>query len=213
MLNVILIGPQGCGKGTQAERLVRQFYLTHIEAGGMIRARAEIHDKKAAIIDHLVNKKGELLPDGIVLDMICDEMEENPSETGYLFDGFPRTPQQYQALKEVLEEKGLALSHGLYITISEEESLKRLGSRRLCQKCHKGYSLILEPTRQACDCGGKLLRRVDDEPQAIKKRLSLFHQSTQPILELMKQDGILVEINGEQSIEAIFEEIRKRLSK
>ena len=183
-MNLILIGPQGSGKGTQAEKLVVELGLTHIEMGALIRERAEKHDRKAEIIDHLVNKKGQLLPDGIVLDMIDDELDERPTDKGYLFDGFPRTVAQYQALKEMLKQRDLTLSVGLYLAISHEESVKRLKNRG----------------------------RVDDTPEAIGCRLDLFQQNTQPILKIMKAEGILVEINGEQAPEAIFKEVKEKLA-
>lgn len=204
MLNVILIGPQGSGKGTQAQLITKEFGLKHIEMGSLIRRRAEKHDKKSVIISHLINKKGILLPDGIVLNMIYNELEEYPSVHGYLFDGFPRTVKQYQALKEFFQNKGLKLNIAIYLYLSDKETMKRLATRRMCKLCKKGYSLRLEPKRTVCDCGGKLVRRSDDEPFAIASRLKAFHKYTSPILELMKSDGILKQINGEQSIENIY---------
>lgn len=212
MLNIILIGPQGCGKGTQAQFILQKYGLTYIEAGAMIRVRAHLHDKKAEILNHLSSQKGILLPDGIVMDMVCDELEETPSEKGYLFDGFPRSTSQYIALKEFLHERGIKIDVGLYIHISDEEAVSRLGTRRMCEVCKKGYSMALEPSRTACDCGGKLIKRVDDEPAAIRHRLEEFHKSTSPILDLMRGDGVLREINGEQPIEAISVEIQRKLS-
>ncbi|MCX6732998.1 MAG: nucleoside monophosphate kinase [Candidatus Roizmanbacteria bacterium] len=211
MLNIILIGPQGCGKGTQAQLILQKYGLIYIEAGAMIRQRALLHDKKSDILNHLVNQKGILLPDGIIMDMICDELDERVSMEGYLFDGFPRSVVQYQSLKEYLAEKQIKLNVGLYIHISDEEALKRLGGRRLCAVCKKGYSIFLEPQRTKCECGGELIKRIDDEPAAIKHRLEEFHNHTSPILQLMKSDDILKEINGEQSIEAIFLDIQKQL--
>jgi len=212
MLNIILIGPQGCGKGTQAQYILNTYKLTYIEAGAMIRTRAHLHDKKAEILNHLSSQKGILLPDGIVMDMVCDEIEENMSINGYLFDGFPRSTMQYTALSDFLAERKIKINIGLYIHISDEESIKRLGARRICEKCKKGYSLFLEPNRTVCACGGCLIKRQDDEPTAIAHRLDEFHKSTSPILQLMKNDGILKEINGEQSIDLISSEIQKYLT-
>ncbi len=209
MINIILIGPQGCGKGTQAQMLLKKYGLTYIEAGAMIRERALIHDKKSDILNHLSNQKGMLLPDGIIMDMVCDEIEEKPTLHGYLFDGFPRSVVQYQALKDYLEEKKIKLDIGLYIHISDEEALKRLGGRRMCSLCKRGYSIFLEPNRTKCDCGGELIKRTDDEPLAIKHRLEEFHNHTAPILKLMKDDRILKEINGEQPIDTISSDIEK----
>jgi adenylate kinase len=212
MLNIILIGPQGCGKGTQAEMIIREYGLTHIETGCMIRTRAQVHDKKADIINHLANQKGILLPDGIVLDMIYDELAENVSIKGYLFDGFPRTIKQYLALKGLFQDKDLVLNTAIYLKISDNESLKRLESRRMCKVCKKSYSLLITPEVVSCTCGGGLVKRIDDEPEAIKRRLIAFHEITKPILELMQKDGVLFEVKGEQTIEKISADIRIKLN-
>ena len=209
MFNVILIGPQGSGKGTQADMIVKEFGLKHIEIGSIIRQRAQRHDKKSEIIDHLVNQKGILLPDGIVLGMVYDELEEQLSRQGYLFDGFPRTVEQYKALKEYFKEKGLKLNIALYLDISDKEAMKRLAARRICSVCKKGYSRLLEPEKDTCDCGGALIKRTDDKPSAILPRLAAFHKHTLPTLNMMKNDGVLRKINGEQSIKNIYKDIRK----
>jgi adenylate kinase len=211
MLNIILIGPQGSGKGAQAQLITKEFGLKYIEMGSIIREYTQNNDKKSQILDNLVNKKGILLPDGIVLDMIYLTLEEQPSNKGYLFDGFPRTVKQYQALKEYLANKGLKINLGLYLRISDEEGIRRLGTRRLCSVCKKGYSLRLEPERKNCDCGGELIKRPDDEPEAILPRLAAFHKLTESILEMMKNDGILREINGERSIEDIYRDVRQMI--
>lgn len=211
MLNIILIGPQGSGKGTQAELILKEYGLTQIEMGALIRKRAKLHDRKAEVLDHLVNKKGILLPDGVVLDFLFDEVEERKNVNGYLFDGFPRTVGQYLALKDFFLAKKFKLNAGIYLYISDTEAIKRLGARRLCSICKKGYSLFLEPKRTICDCGGELIKRLDDEPEAISKRLALFHKETEPILSLMEIDGILKKINGEQIIQNIWLDIKKEL--
>jgi adenylate kinase len=209
MKNIFLIGPQGSGKGTQADLIVQEFGLTHIETGTMIRRRAELHDLKSVLIDHLANKKGVLLPDGIVLGMIDDELKDKHSDIGYLFDGFPRTIKQYQAFKDLLKEKGQSCDCVLYLSIDDEEAIRRLTARRLCRNCRRGYSLITEPTRTSCECGGLLAIRADDEAPTIARRLSFYHLQTEPILDLMKKDGILYSINGQQKAEDIFEDIKK----
>lgn len=213
MINCILIGPQGSGKGTQAEMIVQKYGLTHIETGLMIRKRAQYHDKKAELMNHLTNKMGILLPDGIILDMIFNELAEKPSEKGYLFDGFPRTVKQYESLKELLNQKNQMITTALYLNISDKEAIKRISSRRLCPKCGKGYSILSDPSRIVCDCGGILIKRIDDEPDIVSKRLELFHKTTQPILELMKKDGILSEFNGQDQIYIISDNISKILDK
>lgn len=205
-MNLLLIGPQGSGKGTQAELLVGKYDLNHIEAGRLIREAANKHTRKAEIIDHLANQKGTLLPDGVVLDLIQNELDK----VGYknlLFDGFPRTRKQYQSLKEILNTRGSKLDKAIYLEVSDDESIRRLSSRRHCSKCKKGYSLLLEPDRKTCDCGGELVSRTDDKPEAIGHRLEQFHNQTDPVLEALEEDGILVKVDGNKAIEKISHEI------
>jgi len=208
MVNVILIGPQGSGKGTQSEMIVREFDLTHIEAGAMIRKRAEFHDRKAEIINHLANNKGILLPDGIVLDMIFDEIEEHGTVKGYLFDGFPRSLKQYEALKEFGHSNGFTLNAAIFLFITEAETKLRILNRRICSKCKKGYNLLLTPNLKQCTCGGALVSRKDDTPDAIDRRLKEYHTQTEPILSEMKKDNILFEIDGSNNLNEISIRIR-----
>ena len=182
-MNLILIGPQGSGKGTQADLIVEKYHLKHIEAGELIRTQAQKHNQKSEIIDHLVNKKGQLLPDGIVLDMIIDRLEN----TGYhnlLFDGFPRTLTQYQALKELLQDHQSPLDLALYLDIPIEESVKRLLERG----------------------------RGDDQPDIIHQRLEAFHQTTQPVVDQLQTDGLLARIDGNQPVETVFTAIQSALA-
>jgi len=209
MKNIFFIGPQGSGKGTQAEMIAREFGLTHIETGSIIRKRAELHDLKSELINHLANKKGILLPDGIVLGMIDDELREKHNDKGYLFDGFPRTITQYQAFKDVLGEKGNTYDAVIYLSIDDEEAIRRLTARRLCRICRRGYSLLTEPTRTTCECGGLLALRADDEAPTIARRLSLYHMQTEPLLDMMRKDAVLFEIDGQQEIGKIFEDIKQ----
>jgi adenylate kinase len=202
-MNIILIGPQGSGKGTQAEKIKDHYRLYHLETGAIIRTEASKSTPKAIIIDHLVNKKGQLLPDGVVLDLIGSELEKNQFDQ-ILFDGFPRTLPQYEVLKEFLEEQGKKINVAVYIKLTDEEAVSRLSARRSCKVCHRPYSVILEPQRLQCDCGGELIQRPDDQPEAIKARLSIFHEMTQPILDELKNDGVLVEVDGVGSVDEVF---------
>lgn len=208
-MNLLLIGPQGSGKGTQAEKLVGQYHLRHLEMGDLIRKQSHQHSHKAAIIDHLANQKGQLLPDGIVLDLVIDYLEKNGYDN-LLFDGFPRTVKQYQALKEILSAH--PLNAAVYLQIPDDVAVKRLSARRICTQCSKSFSAIREPHRQTCDCGGKLHQRPDDQPKAIQRRLQAFHQSTQPILDILDQDGILIKVDGVGSIDEVFTRITQQLS-
>jgi len=205
-MNLILIGPQGCGKGTQAHQIVDKYQLHHLEVGGLIRKKTADHSRQAEIIDHLTNQKGQLLPDGIVLDLIADFLDQAHYQN-ILFDGFPRTSTQYQSLKDLLTANHQHLDAAIYLSITDQTAIDRLSSRRICSLCGHTYSVELEPDRTHCDCSGQLITRPDDQPEAIKARLSAFHGSTQPVLDQLRLDDLLVEINGEQPIESIFTEI------
>ncbi len=207
-MNILLIGPQGSGKGTQADKLSQHYHLHHIEAGALIRDQAHQHSQKAEIIDHLANKKGILLPDGIVIDMIIDQLDH----IGYdnlLFDGFPRTLSQYQSLKDILDHH--PLDAAIYLDIPDDVAINRLSARLVCTTCHTSFNSQTEPDRSTCDQGHQLTKRPDDQPQAIKSRLDSFHQSTQPILHQLEQDGILIKIDGQPNVDQIFDQIKQRL--
>lgn len=207
-MNLLLIGPQGSGKGTQAEKLTSEYRLHHLEMGALIRKQAHKHSQKAAIIDHLTNQEGKLLPDGIVLDLVFDYLEEQGNDN-LLFDGFPRTQKQYQALKEILTEH--PISAAIYLDITDKLALDRLSARKICKTCQKSFNMHQEPNRIKCDCGGKLETRDDDQPEAIHSRLQAFHQSTQPILEDLHQDGILIKVSGDKSVDEVFKSIQSEL--
>ncbi len=210
-MNLILIGPQGSGKGTQARLLLEKFHLSHIEIGSLIRASSQGDQPKAQIIDHLVNQKGQLLPDGVVLDLLIDHLDSIGYQN-HLFDGFPRTLVQYTSLKDLLRQQNTKLHGAINISISDQEALKRLSSRRICPSCSKTYSLQIDPERSTCDCGATLTSRPDDQPDAISHRLAAYHESTQPVLEALKKDHLLIDIKGEQSVDKVTSQILDHLN-
>jgi adenylate kinase len=208
-MNIIILGPQGSGKGTQAELLADKFKLHYVDMGKIMRSIAESDNKYAAEINNLMTK-GELVPDDLVRVIAWDYISKHDKETGFLFDGYPRSVPQYEYLKEMLLQYGKKLDRVIYLDIPEEETIKRLSSRRTCEKCGKIYNLITNPpsTPDKCEeCGGKLEQREDDSPEAIKERLKLFQEKTIPVLKDAEEDGILVKINGVGKIEDIHKEI------
>ncbi len=209
-MNIVLIGPQGSGKGTQGELLRKNFKLFHFEVGGFLRKLA----KKEKRLDEIINKKGELLPDEEVFKYTVEYLGQKvPERDGILFDGFPRSIKQYTLLKKWLSEKGKKINYAVFLDVSEEISIKRLSSRRICLKCGKIYNLITNPPpkNEQCVCGGKLIQRKDDSPDAIKKRLELYRKNTEPLLKILKKDGILLRVNAEEKIDKIFQDILKRI--
>lgn len=210
-MNIIILGPQGSGKGTQGKLLKDHFGLFYLEAGSFLRQIASKDER----IDELINKKGELLPDEEVFGLISKYLEkEKPDRENILFDGFPRSVKQYELLKQWLKKKNKKVDYAIFLDVSEAESIKRLSSRRICSRCGRVYNLITNPPKGPfgkCECGGDLTHRQDDKLEAIAKRLKLYKKKTKPLLEVLKQEKILVRVDGERPIDVIFEDILKRL--
>jgi adenylate kinase len=202
-MNILILGPQGSGKGTQAQLLADKFGFIHIEAGDLLREVAKTDSR----INEIINIKGELVPAEETLALIENKIiAEGGLEKGVIYDGFPRAHDQYEPLKKWLSEKRQKVDLALLITINEEETVTRLSARRICEKDGNVYNLITNPPKndEMCDeCGSKLIHRIDDQPETIQKRLRLYHERTEPLLEEFRRDGILVEVDGMRSIEDI----------
>ncbi len=210
-MNLLILGPQGSGKGTQAQMVAEKLGLFYIEAGDMLR-RLAIHNQ---LVDKIINKEGSLLPDEETFSYLKGEIEKNaPDLNNLVFDGFPRSIKQYELLKEWFHQKGLRLDLAIILDISEKETIKRLSARRTCEKCGKVYNLISNPPPEGvCPCGGNLIQREDDRPDAIKVRLNIYQKTTAPLISQLEKEGILVRLNGERSIKTIFADILEVVKK
>jgi adenylate kinase len=208
-MNLVILGPQGSGKGTQAEMLVNKYGFLRVETGEILR---EIAKSNSPIAEEIrkTQAEGKLVSDEI-LERVLTEKLSTSSSKGFLFDGTPRNLKQYELVKYLLSLLGQKLDKVIYIWIPEEEVIRRLSARRMCTKCGNIYNLITKPSPngEACECGGNLVQREDDLPEAIKKRLTWGF--TTEVKQRAKEEGVLVEINGEQSIEDIHLEIVKKL--
>lgn len=206
-MNLIVLGPQGCGKGTQAELLVKKYGFFHMESGQLLREVAKTDPR----INDMINVKGELVPDTETIELIEKHIQEKHSKFDQLiFDGFPRTQEQYQLLKTWIAEKNSAIHLAIYMNISEEETVRRLSARRQDSETGATYNLITNPP-PADVPQERLIQRDDDKPEIIKRRLDIYHTRTQPIIEDMKKDGILFEVNGEQPIDVIFAQLASKI--
>lgn len=208
-MNIIILGPQGSGKGTQAGLLAKRLGLDYFESGGFFRELAKINKK----VDEFINKKGKLLPDDEVFSYITKYLEENFSGfDNLLLDGYPRSVRQYELLKGWLQTKKEKIDLAIFLDISEAESIRRLSSRRICERCGRIYNLVTSPPPgAACECGGNLIQREDDRPAAIKTRLKLYEEDTTPMLKVLQKEGILVKVNGERPIREILTDILHRV--
>ncbi|MEM3154235.1 MAG: nucleoside monophosphate kinase [Candidatus Woesearchaeota archaeon] len=198
-MNIILIGPQGSGKGTQAQLLAQKYGWKHISTGQLYREG--IRNKEPEILkmkEHV--DKGGFIPDKFAVKMV----ERHLSETGNIFDGFPRTLAQAEALDEKVQ-----IDLVIELDITDTEAVKRLSERRECTQCHAIFGTENPPRKKGiCNrCGGKLEQREDDKPEAIKKRLAKYHDETEPLLEYYKPRKIVRRVDGNKSINAVFKEI------
>ncbi len=214
-MNILLIGPQGSGKGTQAEKLIEKYGLAYVNMGGIFRS---LKDKDTPLAKRATEfvEKGILVPDDIVIELINEYLSGINRLDGIIFDGFPRVLAQAQYFDKFLAEKNQKIDVVIYLTLTKEETLKRLGSRRTCSVCGKVFNILTNPPKKegVCDaCGGSLIVRTDETPEAIETRLNQFMTKTQPLIEYYGQKGIVEEIDGNRPIDLIFEDIVERLKK
>ena len=212
-MRLILLGPPGAGKGTQAVRLVKHYGIPQISTGDILRKAVKDGTELGTLAKKYMDK-GELVPDEVVIGIIRDRITEPDCEKGYILDGFPRTIAQAEALDEMLEKMGARIDHVVNISVADEEIIKRLTGRRTCSNCGAGYHVLFDPPKQEgiCDkCGGKLIQRDDDKEETIRARLEVYRQQTEPLIKYYEAKQLLRTIPGEGSMEEIFNAILKAL--
>ena len=207
---VVLLGPPGAGKGTQAKRLAGAFGLSHVSSGDLFRD----HLSRRTDLGLLAKKymdEGGLVPDDVTVGMVVERISRPDCQGGAILDGFPRTLSQAVALDEALEGRGQRVAVVPLIQVQDEEIMSRLTARRVCRGCDAVYNLAFNPpkTEGVCDaCGGELYQRDDDNLQTVRNRLYTYYKETSPLIGYYFAQGLLVEINGEQAIGDVQTELR-----
>lgn len=206
---LVLLGPPGVGKGTQAERLVEELELPHISSGELFRehiqAGTPLGKEARLYID-----RGELVPDEVTIAMVADRLGRPDCAEGAILDGFPRTIEQAQALDGVLAERDAAVTLVPYINAATGTLLQRLGGRWTCRNCQVVYHVLFNPPSEpgVCDaCGGELYQRPDDTPETHRKRIEVYQEQTAPLIDYYRKRGLLVEVDGELDIEGVYAEL------
>jgi adenylate kinase len=209
-LNLILLGPPGAGKGTQAERLVRDFDLPYFATGDILRAAVkegtELGEEAKAYMD-----RGDLVPDELICRVIMERIDTPEAEDGFLLDGFPRNVHQAEVLEDALERRGRELTAGLLIEVDDGEVIKRLSGRRVCVKSGHNYHVDFDPPKKEGVCdqdGSRLVQRDDDKPETVQHRLDVDHEQTEPLVDRYEKKGLLRRFDGSRSPTEVHDHIR-----
>ncbi|NLW40370.1 MAG: adenylate kinase [Tissierellia bacterium] len=208
-MRLILLGPPGAGKGTQASAIVKRYDIPHISTGDIFRENikkgTELGLKAKSYMD-----KGLLVPDDLVISIVKNRLLEDDCKKGFLLDGFPRTLSQGEALDEVLKDMGLELTRVINIDVEKEVLIERAIGRRVCKECGATYHIKFSPPKEedVCDkCGGRLFQRDDDTKETIEKRIQVYTEQTKPLIDYYTKKGLILNIDGSKSIESIFQDI------
>lgn len=210
-LNLIFLGPPGAGKGTQADLLANQYGYIKVSTGDILREAVKNKTPLGKKAESYM-KRGELVPDDIMLGLIEDTIKKIGN--GFILDGFPRTLPQAKGLEEILKKNGLQIHKVIFIDVSDDVIIQRLSSRRVCPNCKATYNLISNPPKkdEICDqCGTNLIQRPDDNPDVIKTRLKVYRAHTQPLIDFYAMKNILIKIDGEGTPDEISNAIARAL--
>ncbi len=208
-MKIIMLGAPGAGKGTQAKRIAEKYSIPHISTGDIFRANikegTELGKKAKEYMD-----QGLLVPDELVVDLVVDRVGQADCKNGYVLDGFPRTIPQAESLDAALAKLGEKMDYAIDVDVPDENIVSRMGGRRACVGCGATYHVEFNPTKTEgiCDvCGEKLILRDDDQPETVQKRLDVYHEQTQPLIEYYTKAGILKTVDGTVAMDEVFQAI------
>lgn len=208
-MKIIMLGAPGAGKGTQAKKIAEKYSIPHISTGDIFRANikngTELGKKAKTYMD-----QGLLVPDELVVDLVVDRVNQEDCRNGYVLDGFPRTIPQAEALTAALDKMGQKVDYAIDVDVPDENIVRRMGGRRACVGCGATYHVEYAPTKKEgiCDvCGGELILRDDDKPETVQKRLNVYHDQTQPLIDYYTKAGILKTVDGTVDIDEVFQAI------
>lgn len=208
-MRIIMLGAPGAGKGTQAKKIAEKYGIPHISTGDIFRANikngTELGKKAKTYMD-----QGLLVPDELTCDLVVDRIQQEDAREGYVLDGFPRTIPQAECLTEALNKLGSKIDYAIDVDVPDENIVKRMGGRRACVKCGATYHVVFAApkTEGVCDtCGDKLVLRDDDKPETVQKRLNVYHEQTQPLIDYYTTQGVLKTVDGTRDLNEVFQEI------
>lgn len=208
-MKIIMLGAPGAGKGTQAKKIAAKYNIPHISTGDIFRANikngTELGKKAKTYMD-----QGLLVPDDLVVDLVVDRVGQDDCERGYVLDGFPRTIPQAEALTKALADMGQKVDYAIDVDVPDENIVRRMSGRRACVGCGATYHVVYAPTKKEgiCDtCGGELILRDDDKPETVQKRLNVYHEQTQPLIDYYEKAGILKNVDGTVDMKDVFQAI------
>lgn len=208
-MNLILLGPPGAGKGTQAVKIVEKYHIPHISTGDIFRENIKKGTELGKKAQEYMNR-GELVPDDLVIEIACNRLLAEDCAEGFLLDGFPRTVYQAEKLDEFLAGRGKKVEHVLDIAVEKEELIARLIGRRVCKSCGASYHIVNMPPKKegVCDaCGGELYQRADDTKETVENRIEVYEAQTMPLIDYYEKAGVIAHIDGSTGLENVFADI------
>lgn len=212
-MRLLLLGPPGCGKGTQAKMLSAEYGLMHLAPGDIFRAEVKAGTELGRLVEGIL-ARGELVDDATTVKIIEARLSSDEAKRGFVLDGFPRTTLQAEALDRILSGRGESLDLVVVIDVAEEAILERARTRRVCSSCGKPYNLKSQPPKTAgkCDeCGGDLISRRDDREETVRDRLAVYRNLTEPLRDYYGRQGLVEEVNGEGEVGEVFVRIKEAL--